>query len=102
LVSAEQVWKALQQVADPEYPLSIVDLGMVYAVSVKEDQVQIRMTFTSIGCPAIDWIISDMREAVMAIKGVSKVDVDVVWSPAWTRERITQHGREVLLYHGVT
>ncbi len=101
MVTPEKVWEALQRVADPEYPLSIVDLGMVYSVAVEGGQVQVEMTFTSIGCPAIDWIICDMKEAILSIPGARSVKVDVVWSPAWSKEKITPQGREILRYHGV-
>jgi phenylacetate-CoA oxygenase PaaJ subunit len=95
------VWEALQGVSDPEYPLSIVDLGMIYDVRVVEDAVQVDVTFTSIGCPAIDMITSDIRSAVSAVAGVSGVQIEVVWSPPWTKDRITERGWKVLAMYGV-
>ncbi|NIR52448.1 metal-sulfur cluster assembly factor [candidate division KSB1 bacterium] len=101
MVTEEQVWQALQEVTDPEYPLSIVDLGMIYDVDVQAEQVNITMTFTAIGCPAIEMIISDMKEAVLKLPDVKKVDVEIVWSPPWTKDKITSKGREILQYYGV-
>lgn len=101
MVAAEQVWGALRNVTDPEYPLSIVDLGMVYNVHVQDDRVKIDMTFTAIGCPAIDMIIADVKEAIGKLSGVKKIEVEVVWSPPWTKDKITRHGREILQYYGV-
>ena len=101
MVTAPEVWQALQSVSDPEYPLSLVDMGMVYDVHVDGSRADIQMTFTSIGCPAIDMIISDMRAAVERLDGVDEVHVEVVWSPPWTKERITERGRRVLMMHGV-
>ena len=95
------VWDALARITDPEMPVSLVDMGMVYRVEVHEGVVEIDLTFTSIGCPAMDMILEDVREAVAAIPGVDRVDIDVVWSPPWTKERLTPRGRTLLLAHGL-
>lgn len=95
------MWAALGEVSDPEYPLSIVDLGMVYAARVTGRSVQIDMTFTSIGCPAIDMIVSDVRDAVTAVPGVDDVRIDILWDPPWTKQRISDRGRRVLALYGV-
>ncbi len=100
-MTSAAVWKALRTVTDPEYPLSIVDLGMVYGVQIDGNVAQIEITFTSIGCPAIDMIIDDVRDAVMALEDIGDVQVTIVWSPPWTKERITPQGRRVLEVHGV-
>jgi phenylacetate-CoA oxygenase PaaJ subunit len=96
-----EVWRALESVTDPEYPLSIVDLGMVYGAGVQDGSVSIDLTFTSIGCPAMEMIVSDIREAVGALPGVTNVDVRVVWSPPWSKDRISARGRRVLAMYGV-
>ncbi len=101
MVTTDQVWDALARVNDPEYPLSVVDLGMVYGVGVNHKDIQIEMTFTAIGCPAIDMIIADVRDEVGKIPEVQGVNVDVVWSPAWTKACITDKGRQILQYYGV-
>lgn len=101
MVEEKEVWQALQQVNDPEYPLSIVDLGMVYDIAVNRGHVQIEITFTAMGCPATEMIISDVREAAAKVRGVTGVDVDVVWNPPWTKDNITSRGREILQYYGV-
>ncbi len=101
MVTAAQVWDALAGVSDPEYPLSIVDLGLVYDVRVAEGAVQVDVSFTSIGCPAIDMISADVRDAVAALPGVSGVHIEVVWSPPWTKDRITERGWKVLGMYGV-
>lgn len=96
-----QVWAALGRVTDPEFPLSIVDLGMVYGICLAQGTVRVDMTFTSIGCPAIELLLTDVREAVGGVPGVTAVDVQVVWSPPWTKDRITDRGRRVLATYGV-
>ena len=95
------VWTALRSVTDPEYPLSIVDLGMVYGVRVTGGEVHVDMTFTSIGCPAIDMLVHDVREALSAVGALTAVHVDVVWDPPWTKDRISDRGRRVLAMYGV-
>jgi len=96
-----RVWEALGRVIDPEYALSIVDLGMVYDVRVADGAVRVTVTFTSIGCPAIDMILEDADAAIRALPGVRDARLDVVWSPPWTRDRISARGRRVLAMYGV-
>jgi phenylacetate-CoA oxygenase PaaJ subunit len=94
-------WAALRRVTDPEYPLSIVDLGMVYDVRVEGGVVAVDITFTSIGCPAMDMIGDDIRDALREVPGVREVRIEVVWSPPWTKDRISDRGRKVLAMYGV-
>lgn len=101
MVATDEVWKALEAVTDPEYPLSIVDMGLVYGVTIENHVARVELTFTSIGCPAMEMIISDLREAVSAVPGVDDVAVEIVWSPPWTKDRISERGRRVLAIHGV-
>jgi phenylacetate-CoA oxygenase PaaJ subunit len=100
-ISSDIVWQKLSQVLDPEMPISIVDMGMVYGVEVRDSVVEVRMTFTAIACPAMDMIIDDVKKAVGELPGVSDVEVDVVWNPPWTRDRISEAGREVLRSYGI-
>ena len=101
MVTEALVWQSLKEVNDPEYPLSVVDLGIIYKVEVIQAKVAIEMTFTAMGCPAIDMILLDIDEEVRKIAGVKNVDIEIVWSPPWTRNKITPAGREILLYYGV-
>ena len=95
------IWRALATITDPEMPISLVDMGMVYRVAAAGGVAEIDLTFTSIGCPAMDMILDDVREAVSAIPGIERVDVEVVWSPPWTKERLTPRGRSLLLAFGL-
>jgi phenylacetate-CoA oxygenase PaaJ subunit len=95
------VWDALRSVTDPEYPLSIVDLGMVYEARVEGTTAHVAMTFTSIGCPAIEMLLHDVREAVSSVPAVTAVEIDVVWDPPWTKDCISDRGRRVLAMYGV-
>ncbi len=97
------VWDALQGVTDPELPVSIVDLGMVYRVAVDEGgRVAIDLTFTSIGCPGMEMILEDIRAAIEAVPGVTDVAIEIVWSPPWTKERLTTRGRRLLQASGLS
>jgi len=101
--TTERVWDALSGVTDPEIPASLVDLGMIYRVDVSpEGDVTIDLTFTSIGCPGMEMILEDVRAAVRAVPGVRGVTIEVVWSPPWTRARLTDHGRKLLRAAGLS
>ena len=97
------VWReALQEVKDPEIPdLSIVELGMVNRVTEEAGEVQVEITPTFVGCPALDLIAGDVREKLTQVKGVSRVRVSFVMDPPWTSERITPEGREKLKNFGI-
>lgn len=88
VLSADTVRQALRQVKDPELDMNIVDLGLVYDVEVDDGLVRINMTLTSPGCPAGPMITNDIYKAVRAIEGVKDVDIDIVWEPYWTPDRI--------------
>ena len=96
------LWDALRTVTDPEYALSVVELGLICAAGCEDGHAHIRMTFTSIGCPAIEMLSDDVREAVGAVAGVERTTVEVVWDPPWTKDRISPRGRRVLATYGVT
>jgi len=82
------VREALRQVKDPELDLNIMDLGLVYEVDVEEGDVRIKMTLTSPGCPAGPMITNDAYRVLRGLEGVKDVNIDIVWEPYWTPERI--------------
>lgn len=97
----ERVWRALAEVEDPEMPVNIVDLGLVYGVEVAAGRVRVAMTFTAMGCPATDLLTADIRERLLAEPGVRSVAIDVVWNPPWTSARLSAAGREALTAWGL-
>ena len=102
MATEHAVREALARVTDPEYAISIVDLGLIYGVErTAEGGWRVTMTFTSIGCPAMDMILEDVKNAVCEVGEVGEVNVEVVWSPPWTRDRISPAGKRVLAMYGV-
>jgi metal-sulfur cluster biosynthetic enzyme len=91
MTAAEQVearlWLALREVEDPEIPVSVVGLGLIVSLSWSEAEraVDIELTFTAMGCPAMDFIQDDIRERLLAEPDVDEVRIEVVWDPVWTR-----------------
>lgn len=100
---AERCRRALYEVADPEFPISLMDLGLVYGVEADEDagRVTVRLTFTATACPCMDFIEWDVRERLDEEPDVREVEVEVTWDPPWTTDRITDRGREILARAGV-
>jgi FeS assembly SUF system protein len=86
---------ALRTVYDPELPVNIYDLGLIYELEVDEPsgKVRIRMTLTAPGCPVAQTFPATVESAVRAVSGVSEVEVDLVWDPPWSRERMSEAAR---------
>ena len=95
VVNTEMVRQALRQVKDPELDLNIMDLGLVYDVEV-DGEVRIAMTLTSPGCPAGPMITNDAHKAVRALEGVKDVNIEIVWEPYWTPEKIEPKVRAMM------
>jgi metal-sulfur cluster biosynthetic enzyme len=96
MIDADVVRKALRQVKDPEIGLNIIDLGLVYDVEVEDGEVHIKMTLTSPGCPVGPQIMGDADQAARMLDGVTGVEVELVWEPFWTPERIDPKVRSFL------
>lgn len=99
--TAEQVLEALKIVKDPEIPVNVVDLGLIYGCEVDADgNVDIDMTLTSIGCPVQDMIQADAELAVLKLEGVKQVTVTFVWEPAWSTEKMSDDGKKMMRMFG--
>lgn len=97
----EQVWEILHDVYDPEIPLNIADLGLIYDLQVSDQgEVHVLMTLTAPGCPVGDMIADEIRDRVMSLPGVQDVQVEFTFDPLWTPERISEEGREALRAFG--
>ena len=95
-MSSERLWAALAEVQDPEMPVNLVDLGVIYGIDEHDGVIEVALTFTAMGCPASDFILEDVRERLLREDGVREVRVKVVWDPPWTTARISQAGRDAL------
>jgi len=96
------LWDALREVMDPEIPISLVDLGLIYDVREDGGRVEVDLTFTATACPCMAFIHFDIRDRLQREPGVDEVVVNEVWTPAWTKARITPEGREALRTFGVS
>ncbi|MEM5766398.1 MAG: metal-sulfur cluster assembly factor [Candidatus Aenigmatarchaeota archaeon] len=95
MVTKNQILSTLKKCFDPEIPINIVDLGLIYGVEVKDGNVKIKMGLTSPGCPMQSYIIEDVKNKISKIKGVKKVDVSMVFEP-WSPDRISKKAKKKL------
>ncbi len=96
-VTEDAVIAACGNVYDPEIPVNIYELGLIYAIDVApEGRVHVEMTLTAPGCPSAQELPEQLREAVMAVPGVAACDVDVVWDPPWDPSRMSEDARLAL------
>jgi len=97
-----RVWEALYKVEDPEMPISIVDLGLIYGVSVADGVASVDMTLTYTGCPARDMLLNEVKQSVAAVDGIDEAEITMVWSPGWTVDMVTEQGKESLREFGLS
>ena len=95
MVTKNQILATLKKCFDPEIPINIVDLGLIYGVEISEGNVKIKMGLTSPGCPMQSFILEDVKNKVSKIKGVKKVDVDLVLKP-WSPDRMSRKAKKKL------
>jgi metal-sulfur cluster biosynthetic enzyme len=99
-ITREQAIDVLKTVFDPEIPVNIWDLGLIYDLKISGSDVAIRMTLTAPGCPIGPQIAAEIRQKIQAI-GAGNVEVDFVWTPPWTTSRVTDEGRLHLQMLGI-
>jgi len=96
MVDKKQVVSALKKCYDPEISLNVVDLGLIYGINIDGGTVEIKMTLTSPGCPMQSFMIEDIKNRVMEINGVKKVEVELVFDPPWSPKRMSAEARKRL------
>lgn len=99
--ATKPLWEALTEVMDPEFPISLVDLGLIYDVRRNARVVEIDLTFTATACPCMDFIHEDIRERLLKLDDVDDIRINHVWDPPWTADRISDEGRRRLKQCGV-
>ena len=91
----KKVIEALKNVYDPEIPINIVDLGLIYEIKVDDEgNVEVKMTLTAPGCPIWMFMVQQAENAIKSVDGVKDAKVEIVWEPQWTPLRMTKEGRE--------
>jgi metal-sulfur cluster biosynthetic enzyme len=92
-VKPEDVIEVLRQCYDPEIPVNIVDLGLIYDIAIKPERIDIKMTLTALGCPMAADVMADVRDHLLTLPGISDAGVDIVYEPVWTPERMSEEAR---------
>lgn len=101
LPTKDELLTALHECYDPEIPVNIVDLGLIYLLDVSpEGRVTLNMTLTAVGCPVAGWMQEQVRAKLLAVPGVTDAAVNVVFDPPWSPAKLTPEGREQLLAMG--
>ena len=96
-VSEDQVRSSLKQCMDPEVPLSIVDMGLIYGIDISENNdVNIKMTMTTQGCPLHETMVDDVKRYTKKVSGVNSVNVDIVWDPPWTMDKMSDEAKAMM------
>ena len=96
-VNAEAVRSSLKQCMDPEVPLSIVDMGLIYGIDVNENNdVAIKMTMTTKGCPLHETMVDDVKRYTKKVSGVNNVNVEIVWDPPWTMDKMSDDAKAMM------
>ena len=93
-VSAQAIEESLKQCMDPEVPLNIVEMGLIYGIDVAENNdVNIKMTMTTQGCPLHETLVEDATRFAKKVPGVNNVKIDIVWEPAWSMDKMSEEGK---------
>jgi metal-sulfur cluster biosynthetic enzyme len=96
-----RLWQALRDVEDPEIPVSVVDMGLIVSLRLEGSTALVQMTYTSMGCPAMDMIQDDIRRRLLQEPGVTSVEIEIVWDPVWTRERLSKQAKDAMRGLGI-
>src|SRR4030081_651020 len=92
-VKPEDVIEVLRECFDPEIPVNIVDLGLIYDIAIKPARVDIKMTLTALGCPMAAEVMSNVRDHLLTLPGIADAGVDIVYEPVWSPERMSEEAR---------
>jgi metal-sulfur cluster biosynthetic enzyme len=92
-VKPEDVIEVLRQCFDPEIPVNIVDLGLVYDIAIKPERIDVKMTLTALGCPMAADVMADVKDHLLTLPGIADAGVEIVYEPVWTPERMSEEAR---------
>jgi metal-sulfur cluster biosynthetic enzyme len=100
--SCPALWDALREVNDPEIPISVVDMGLIVDLQQQDGCVALKLTFTAMGCPAMEFITDDIRDRLLQEPDVREIHIEVVWDPIWTKARLSEEGVDALHFWGIS
>ena len=86
----EKVIKEIKKIYDPEIPVNIYELGLIYDISIKDNDVSVKMTLTTPNCPVAESLPKEVKDSILEIKEVNKVDLDLVWEPPWDKSMMSE------------
>ena len=89
----EKVIEEIKKIYDPEIPVNIYELGLIYDISVKDKNIKVKMTLTTRNCPVAESLPKEVKASIMEIKGVDKVDLDLVWEPPWDKSMMSESAK---------
>jgi len=93
LQQEEEVLRMLKTVFDPEIPVNVYDLGLIYKIDIQDDVCTIEMTLTAPNCPAADFLVEDIRQKVLSVEGIREVLVNLVFEPEWTKDMMSDEAK---------
>jgi len=96
MAKREEIFEILKECYDPEIPVNIVDLGLIYDVKINSGKVGIKMTLTALGCPLSGTIIENIKQKVLMVRGIKDVDVEIVFDPPWSPDKMSKQARQML------
>ena len=88
-----KVIEEIKKIYDPEIPVNIYELGLIYDISVKDKNIKVKMTLTTPNCPVAESLPKEVKDSIMEIKGVDKVDLDLVWEPPWDKSMMSESAK---------
>ena len=89
----EKIIEEIKKIYDPEIPVNIYELGLIYDVTVKEKNVSVKMTLTTPNCPVAECLPKEVKDSIMNVNGVEKVDLDLVWDPPWDKSMMSESAK---------
>ena len=96
LISKNEVVECLKRVMDPEIPVNLYDLGLIYSINIKENQVTVSMTLTNPNCPVAGQMPENVGKSIESIKGLKSVEVNLVWEPKWNKDLMSEDAKLAL------
>lgn len=97
-----RAYRVLEEVMDPEFPISVVSMGLIRGLAVEDGIVKVKLTFTSMGCPWTEWIEKGIREKLLTMEGVRNVELEIVWDKPWSRQNLAAGAKVVLMKLGIS